>query len=140
MDTLDRFIKAQENNFQTALEEINQGKKQTHWMWYIFPQLQGLGYSEMAKKYAIKDLNEATKYMRNETLGPRLIKITKALRNHADRNAADIFGSPDVLKLRSCMTLFSLVPAASPVFKEILDLFFKGQQDLETLRLIKEFA
>jgi uncharacterized protein (DUF1810 family) len=134
--TLDRYITAQERDFPTALTEISYGRKKTHWMWYIFPQIQGLGFSEAAKVYAIKDLKEATEYLIHPILGPRLVKISKELLNHTDRSAYEILGTPDDLKLRSCMTLFAAVPVADPVFRQVLDQFFNGEKDPKTLRIL----
>jgi uncharacterized protein (DUF1810 family) len=133
---LDRFVLAQERDYETALTEISYGRKQTHWMWYIFPQIQGLGFSDTAKYYGIKDLKEATDYYTHPVLGPRLIKITGEILNHTDRSAHDIFGSPDDLKLRSSMTLFAAVPGADPVFRKVIDQFFEGNSDQKTLRIL----
>ncbi|RZM28435.1 MAG: DUF1810 domain-containing protein [Pedobacter sp.] len=133
---LDRFILAQENDYEIALTEISYGKKKTHWMWYIFPQIQGLGYSESAKYYGIKDLKEATAYYTHPILGPRLVKITKSLLNHTDRSVSDIFGNPDDLKLRSSMTLFAAVPHVDPVFQKVIYEFFNGEQDQKTQRIL----
>jgi len=105
-------------------------------MWYIFPQIQGLGSSEAAKFYAIKDLKEAANYLMHPVLGPRLVKISKELLRHQDRSAHEIFGSPDDLKLRSCMTLFAAVPNADPVFQQVLDQFFDGEKDPKTQRIL----
>ncbi|WP_285057554.1 DUF1810 domain-containing protein [Pedobacter ginsengisoli] len=134
--SLDRYTTAQERDFPTALTEISYGRKQTHWMWYIFPQIQGLGSSEAAKFYAIKDLKEAANYLMHPVLGPRLVKISKELLRHQDRSAYEIFGSPDDLKLRSCMTLFAAVPNADPVFQQVLDQFFDGEKDPKTQRIL----
>lgn len=133
---LDRFVQAQERNFNNALNEISEGRKRTHWMWYIFPQIQGLGFSDATKLYAIKDLKEATAYYVHPVLGPRLIKIAKELLNHSDKTAQEIFGDPDDLKLRSSMTLFAAVPGADPIFREIIQLFFNGEEDHKTQRIL----
>ncbi|MHA4895205.1 DUF1810 domain-containing protein [Pedobacter sp. PWIIR3] len=136
MPGLDRFILAQERDYENALTEISYGKKKTHWMWYIFPQIQGLGFSESAKYYGIKDLKEAGEYYAHPVLGPRLVKIAKALLEHNRRSATEIFGNPDDLKLRSCMTLFAAVPHTDPIFQSIIDQFFDGQQDQKTKRIL----
>lgn len=133
---LDRFVLAQERDYEIALTEISYGKKRTHWMWYIFPQIQGLGFSESTKYYGIKDLKEATEYYAHPVLGPRLIKIAKALLNHTDRTAAEIFDSPDDLKLRSSMTLFAAVPHADGVFQKVIDQFFDGERHQKTQRIL----
>lgn len=133
---LDRFVLAQEKDYEIALTEISYGKKGTHWMWYIFPQIQGLGFSESARYYGIKDLREATEYHVHPVLGPRLVKITKTLLDHTDRTASEIFGNPDDLKLRSSMTLFAAVPNADPVFQKVIDQFFDGEKDQKTQRIL----
>ena len=133
---LSRFIDAQADDYVQALTEIRNGQKQSHWMWYIFPQLAGLGFSEMARFYAIRDINEARDYLANPVLGSRLVEISTALLHVEGRNARQIMGSPDALKLRSCMTLFSLVPGADAVFQEALDKFFAGSPDPKTLTLL----
>ena len=133
---LERFISAQQSAYQTALRELKDGKKQSHWMWYIFPQIQGLGFTEMSKKYSLKDLNEATEYLQHRTLGPRLILISTALLGMETNDAHQVFGSPDDLKLKSSMTLFSQVPGASPVFEQVLQKFYNGLKDHITLRIL----
>lgn len=133
---LDRFILAQETDFERALTEISYGRKQTHWMWYIFPQIQGLGFSDSAKYYAIKDLKEAAAYVAHPVLGPRLLTIARELLRHKGISAKQIFGSPDDLKLRSSMTLFSTLPNADPVFGEVIVQFFQGESDQKTERFL----
>jgi uncharacterized protein (DUF1810 family) len=135
-DHLKRFLDAQARDYATALTEIKSGRKCSHWIWYIFPQIGGLGYSEMARRYAITDLPEAAAYLSHPTLGPRLIGIAKALLALPGSNANAVMGSPDDLKLRSCMTLFSLVPGADPVFEAVLKKYFDGQKDPATLQLV----
>ncbi|MEI7584646.1 DUF1810 domain-containing protein [Runella sp.] len=133
---LKRFIDAQENDYLTALKEIKNGRKQSHWMWYIFPQIAGLGFSDISKYYAIKDLNEAREYLKHDILGERLIEISNVLIRLDTNNAKAIFGSPDDLKLKSSMTLFSQISDAEPVFKLVLDKFFGGNLDQKTLMII----
>lgn len=133
---LDRFVLAQQRDFETALTEISYGKKQTHWMWYIFPQIQGLGFSESAKYYAVRDIREAAAYLAHPILGARLETIARELLKHKDKTAQQIFGSPDDLKLRSSMTLFAALPAADPVFSQVIDQFFKGESDLKTQHIL----
>ena len=136
-NNLNRFLDAQEKDYSRALAEIKNGRKQSHWMWYIFPQIAGLGYSEMATFYAIKDIHEASDYLAHPVLGSRLIDISTALLGHDGKTANQIMGSPDDLKLRSSMTLFSLLDKTDPVFQAVLDKFFNGAQDQKTLSIIK---
>lgn len=138
MDDLQRFIDAQERDYADALAEIKKGRKRTHWMWYIFPQIQGLGFSEMSKRYAIKDLDEAEAYINHPVLGQRLIEICSELLKLQSNGAHEIFGSPDDMKLRSSMTLFASLPDAYPVFKSVIDKFFNGEMDNATLQLLGE--
>jgi uncharacterized protein (DUF1810 family) len=135
-NSLKRFTDAQENSYAIALAEIQRGRKQSHWMWFIFPQITGLGFSETSRYYAIKDLKEAKDFLEHPVLGSRLINISRELIKLETRNAHRIFGTPDNLKLKSSMTLFSMVPGADPVFQHTLDKFFGGEKDMETLRLI----
>ncbi len=133
---LKRFTDAQETKFQNALNEIKNGRKQSHWMWFIFPQIAGLGFSETARFYAIKDMNEASLYLQNPVLSSRLIEISEALLKIEGKTANQIFGSPDDLKLRSCMTLFSTIQNTNVVFENVLKKYFNGIKDFKTLQLI----
>jgi uncharacterized protein (DUF1810 family) len=133
---LDRFKEAQYTSYAQALQEIKQGRKQSHWMWYIFPQIQGLGFSSMAQYYAIQDLEEAKAYLQDEVLSSRLTEVSKALLKHKDKTARQILGSPDDLKLKSCMTLFYQADPDNPVFEEVLESFFNGKQDEKTLQIL----
>ena len=133
---LTRFHKAQESSYEIAYNEIRNGRKVSHWMWFIFPQIAGLGFSTMSKQYAIRDLNEAELYLKDKVLAERLIGISKLLLEIKDKTAYEIFGSPDDLKLKSSMTLFSSVKNADPVFKEVLKRYFNGAEDEKTLQLI----
>ena len=135
-DMLQRFLDAQATDYAPALAEITAGRKRSHWMWYIFPQLAGLGFSSISQRYAIRDAAEAAAYLRHPVLGARLAEIAQALLGLASRNATAVMGYPDDLKLRSSMTLFARVPGASPVFQQVLDKFFSGQPDAQTLRLL----
>lgn len=137
-NNLKRFLNAQEEDYSIALSEIKKGRKQSHWMWYIFPQIQGLGFSETSKFYAIKNLEEAKAYLEHPLLGSRLIQISEVLLNLNSSNANQIFGSPDDLKLKSCMTLFSTLQNANPVFESVLAKYFNGAKDNKTLQIIKE--
>jgi uncharacterized protein (DUF1810 family) len=136
-NNLQRFIEAQEHDYATALSEIKNGRKRSHWMWYIFPQIAGLGFSSTSQFYAIRDLDEATAYLQNEILGRRLIEISSVLLSLPTNNAHSIFGSPDDMKLRSSMTLFLFVPNTSPVFQSVLNKFFSGQKDKRTVELLQ---
>jgi uncharacterized protein (DUF1810 family) len=133
---LNRFLTAQERDYELALTEIKNGLKRSHWMWYIFPQIAGLGLSETSRLYAIKDKAEAEAYLLHPILGSRLIEISKALVDLEDNHATRIFGSPDDLKLKSSMTLFAALPGTDPIFTQVLIKYFNGIKDWETLRLI----
>lgn len=135
-NNLKRFIDAQEKTYKSALAEIKNGKKQTHWMWFIFPQIQGLGYSSTSKFYAIHDLQEAADYLKHDVLGRRLIEICHALMSLSTSDPRPIFGSPDDLKLCSSMTLFSEVESGEDIFNAVLKKFFNGAKDKATLKLI----
>lgn len=136
MSNLKRFLDAQAGNYAVALAEVSSGRKRSHWMWYIFPQIGGLGYSDMARKYAIKDLPEAAEYLAHPVLGARIVEISRALLELPGSNATAVMGSPDDIKLRSSMTLFSLVPGADPVFEAVIRKFFNGETDRSTLQLL----
>ncbi|GAB3782330.1 DUF1810 domain-containing protein [Spirosoma horti] len=133
---LTRFIDAQASSYEQALAEIRNGRKQTHWMWYIFPQLAGLGSSQMAQYYGIDDLVEAKAYLAHPILGGRLIEISQALLGIEGKTAHQIMGSPDDLKLKSSMTLFSLVDPTEPVFQQVLTKYYQGEADRKTLTLL----
>ena len=132
---LDRFLSAQERSYDTALREIRSGRKRSHWMWYIFPQIAGLGMSSTAQHYSIADLNEAKEYISHPVLGARLIEISEALLSLDSSDATSVMGYPDDLKLRSSMTLFSQV-SDNPVFSAVLDKFYGGSPDTRTLRIL----
>ena len=139
MDTetnLQRFIDAQQKSIDLALSEIQSGKKRSHWMWYIFPQIHGLGFSETSKYYAIRDMQEADAFLKHPVLGSRLINICRALLDQPANSANKIFGSPDDLKLKSSMTLFASLSNASPVFQSVLDKFFNGILDSKTIGIL----
>jgi uncharacterized protein (DUF1810 family) len=133
---LDRFVRAQEDNYEQALSELSRGKKRTHWMWYVFPQLDGLGFSPTAKHYSIKSLEEARAYLAHPVLGPRLLACAEAVVGIEGRSAAEVFGSPDDLKLRSCATLFAAVSPPGSVFERLLEKYYRGERDGKTLRLL----
>jgi uncharacterized protein (DUF1810 family) len=133
---LNRFVEAQEGDYARALAEVRAGRKRTHWMWYIFPQFAGLGFSSTAQFYAIKSVAEAQAYLAHPTLGPRLVECVEAALAIEGKSAHDIFGSPDDLKLRSCATLFAHVSAPGSVFEKLLDKYFDGKRDEKTLQLV----
>ena len=133
---LHRFVHAQEHDYARALDELRHGRKRSHWMWYVFPQLAGLGSSAMAERYAIRSLAEAKAYLRHAVLGPRLVTCAEAALDIDGRTATEIFGTPDDLKLRSCATLFAQVSAPDSAFHRLLDRFFGGQPDPRTLELL----
>lgn len=137
-DGIERFVSAQQNVFQTALEEIKNGKKESHWMWYIFPQIRGLGFTDYNVYYGIKNLNEAEQYLNDPILGNRLIEISEAVFRQQVKTAAEIFGKPDERKLRSCMTLFSQIPNANPIFQKVLEKYYKGLNDDKTISILSE--
>jgi uncharacterized protein (DUF1810 family) len=133
---LSRFLKAQEHDYEQALREIRSGRKRTHWMWYIFPQIQGLGFSSTAQYYAIRDLEEAKDYLAHPVLGARLKEISSALLDLEGLSASEIFGYPDDLKLRSCMTLFRMADLNEPIFLEVLEKYYDGEPDFRTVDLV----
>lgn len=134
---LERFIDAQQRDYPIALKEIKAGRKQGHWMWYIFPQLQGLGNTETSKFYALADLNEADTYLSHPLLGSRLVEICNELLKLNENDPNTIFGYPDDLKLKSSMTLFAEIPLTNPVFIQVLNKFYDGSKDDKTLNLLK---
>jgi len=133
---LKRFLDAQNQVYLKALSEIRNGRKETHWMWFIFPQLKGLGQSETARFYAIADLQEASDYLAHPVLGSHLVQISQELLNISDKSARELFGSPDDVKLRSSMTLFVNVENSHPVFAAVLERYFNGIQDEMTVKLL----
>ena len=134
---LTRFLDAQNQLFLKALEEIKNGKKETHWMWFVFPQITGRELSETAKFYSISDLEEAAAYLAHPVLGKHLIEITEALLKIDGKTATEIFGTPDDMKLRSCMTLFSKVQNTNPVFETVLNKYFHGLPDEYTQEILE---
>lgn len=135
---LQRFIHAQKSDYAIALSEIKHGKKRSHWMWYIFPQIDGLGFSQTSKFYSLKSLHEADEYLKHPVLGPRLVEIANALLDLKTDNALAIFGFPDDQKLKSSMTLFSMLPGTNLVFQAVLNKFFHGLKDAKTLEILNE--
>ena len=139
MDGLERFVQAQEGSYARALQEIKNGRKTSHWMWYIFPQLSGLGHSQTARYYAIRDRAEAAAYMAHPVLGSRLLEISSELLKLKSSDAREIMGWPDDLKLKSSMTLFGLV-SREPVFRQMLEQYFGGEEDQYTVQAISRQA
>lgn len=133
---LKRFLDAQEGDYHTALAEIKSGRKQSHWIWYIFPQIQGLGLSGTSRFYAVEDIREAKDYLAEPVLGARLTEICKELLELDTRNATEVFGRPDDMKVRSSMTLFAEADPANPLFQQVLDKFFHGEKDEKTLEIL----
>ncbi len=132
---LTRFIQAQERDYEQALSEIRNGRKRSHWMWYIFPQFEGLGFSPTSQHYAIKSIAETEAYLRHPLLGPRLLECARATLELHGRSASEVFGSPDDMKLRSCATLFASVSPPGSLFEQLLDQYFGGEPDDKTLEL-----
>lgn len=134
---LNRFVTAQEGVYDQALAEIRAGRKRSHWMWFIFPQIAGLGLSPTSQHFAIRDRGEAEAYLEHPILGARLIECCQALLALKTNSASDVFGYPDDLKLKSSATLFAAVSPPERVFEHILEKFFEGSRDLKTLQLLK---
>lgn len=134
---LERFKRAQEYDYESALREILSGRKTGHWMWYVFPQMRGLGQSDMSDYFGIGSLDEAKAYLADPVLGARLAGISGALLGQQERDPMKIFGYPDGLKLRSCMTLFSEAGGESSVYRQVLDAFYHGEKDARTMALLE---
>jgi uncharacterized protein (DUF1810 family) len=134
---LERFVEAQANGVHArALAELRAGRKVSHWMWFVFPQVAGLGSSPTSRRYAIGSLEEARGYLDHPVLAPRLVECAQAVLSHPDRTAREIMGTPDDAKLRSSMTLFALAADSEPAFQQVLDTFFDGERDPRTLELV----
>lgn len=136
INSLDRFLEAQERMYEIALKEIRNGENESHWMWYIFPQLRGLGRSQMAYAYGINGLEEAKAYLAHPVLSARLIEICEALLEHKDEDIEDILGDVDAMKLCSSMTLFALISEDGSIFHQVLNCFYNGNIDERTTKLI----
>lgn len=134
---LKKFLDAQDQNYDAALSEIISGRKSGHWMWYIFPQVLGLGTTSTSVNYAIKNIQHATSYFQHPVLGKRLIEISEAILFLQGRSSNQILGSPDDLKLKSSMTLFNMIPDTDPVFQKVLDKYFDGNDDKRTIDYLK---
>ncbi len=133
---LQRFLTAQAEDFDRALRELRRGHKESHWIWYIFPQVAGLGYSSTSQKYAIRSREEAVAYLNHATLGIRLRQCCEALLKHQGREVQDIMGYPDDLKLCSSMTLFAMISTPDSVFHKVLNAFYSGQMDERTVAFL----
>jgi len=133
-----RFLEAQNQMYLTALSEVKKGSKKSHWMWFIFPQLKGLGTSETARYFSLNGISEATQYLKHPIFGEHLVEISQALLTFDGKTAHQIFGSQDDLKLRSCMTLFAAIENSNPVFSQILDKYFDRRPDALTLSLLQK--
>ena len=133
---LERFVKAQDGVYAQALTELRAGRKATHWIWFVFPQVAGLGSSPTSQRYAIGSLEEARAYVDHPVLGSRLVECARIVLSHPDRTASEIMGSPDDAKLRSSMTLFALADGSQPVFQQVIDTFFAGERDSRTVDLL----
>lgn len=133
---LERFVLAQDETYDRALHELRAGRKTSHWMWWVFPQVAGLGLSSTSQSYAIADVDEARAYLAHEVLGPRLLECCRALLDLEDVSAERVLGGIDAIKLRSSMTLFAQADPDEPLFTEVLSRFFDGEQDERTVRLL----
>ena len=132
----DRFVQAQDAVYERVRRELREGRKRGHWMWFVFPQLSGLGFSAMAQRYAIATLGEAAAYLEHPILGPRLIECSELVNQVEGRTINEIFGSPDDLKFHSSMTLFASIPDAPPVFDAALAKYFGGAPDRMTAKML----
>ncbi|MEC4892169.1 MAG: DUF1810 domain-containing protein [Oscillatoria sp. PMC 1050.18] len=137
---LNRFLKAQARVYDTVITELRNGRKRTHWMWYIFPQIDGLAQSATSKHYAIKSIQEAEAYLNHPLLGTRLLECTETVLAIEGRTISEIFGYPDDLKMKSSMTLFASITSPNSVFLRVLGKYFQGEKDLQTLQLFRETA
>ena len=133
--SLERFIKAQNNTYSTAINEIKNGRKRTHWMWFMFPQLKELGMSSISRYYGICGIDEAKAYLEHPVLSERLYELCGVLLSHKNKSAYEIFGDIDALKLKSSMTLFALVSNDNSIFHQVLDFYYNGERDELTLKL-----
>jgi uncharacterized protein (DUF1810 family) len=133
-----RFLTAQQNIYSHVLKELQNGKKTSHWMWFIFPQIDGLGHSSTAKYYSIKSINEAKEYIDHPILGKRLLECSNLILKIQGKSVEDIFGYPDYLKLKSCMTLFNYAVPKQKVFADVLNKYFAGEQDEQTISILQK--
>lgn len=136
-NSLSRFLSAQQNIYTEVVKELRAGKKTSHWMWFVFPQIEGLGHSQTAKFYSIKNIEEAKEYIKHPVLGERLLECSNILLNINKKSADEIFGYPDNLKLKSCMTLFKYVASEQKVFANVLEKYFADIQDEQTINILE---
>ena len=134
---LQRFVTAQSADFERALKELLRGRKQSHWIWYVFPQIAGLGYSSTAQKYSIQSREEAIAYLNHKILSERILQCCATLLKHEGKDIYDIMGFPDNLKLCSSMTLFALVSEPDSIFRKLLDVFYFGRLDEKTVTILQ---
>ena len=137
----DDFIQAQNTVYPSVIKELTEGRKRSHWMWFIFPQVKGLGHSRMARRFAIESLEQAKEYLQHDVLGARLRECAELLLLHPDKSALEIFGSIDTLKLHSSLTLFTLASSNKKcVFNELLDQYFEGSYDINSIRMLMQLS
>ena len=136
----DDFIQAQNTIYPSVIKELTEGQKRTHWMWFIFPQVKGLGQSAMSRRFAIGSLEQARVYLQHDVLGARLIECAELLLLHPEKSALDIFGSPDNLKLQSSLTLFAFAAGNKCVFEQLLYQFYAGSYDINTIKILKQLS
>lgn len=134
------FIQAQNTIYPSVIKELTEGQKRTHWMWFIFPQVKGLGQSTMSRRFAIESLEQARAYLQHDVLGARLIECAELLLLHPEKSALDIFGSPDNLKLQSSLTLFAFAAGNKCVFEQLLYQFYAGSYDINTIKILKQLS
>ena len=134
------FVQAQNTIYPSVIKELTEGRKRSHWMWFIFPQMKGLGSSSMARRFAIESLEQAKEYLQHDVLGARLIECAELLLLHPAKSALDIFGSPDNLKLQSSLTLFAFAAGKKCVFEELLYQFYQGDYDMNTIEMLKQLS
>ncbi len=138
----DDFIQAQNTIYPSVIKELTEGRKRTHWMWFIFPQVKGLGHSTMARRFAIESLEQAKEYLQHEVLGARLIECAELLLLHPDKSALEIFGATDTIKLHSSLTLFTIASSSKNncIFDQLLDQFFEGSYSINTIRMMMQLS
>ncbi len=134
------FIQAQNTIYPSVIRELTEGQKRTHWMWFIFPQVKGLGHSAMARRFVIESLEQAKAYLQHDVLRARLMECAELLLLHPDKSALNIFGSPDNLKLQSSLTLFAFAAGNDCIFEQLLYQFFDGNYDINTIKMLKQLS
>ena len=136
------FIQAQNTVYPSVIEELTEGRKRSHWMWFIFPQVKGLGHSIMSQRYAIESLEQAKEYLQHDILSTRLVQCAELLELHPDKSALDIFGATDTIKLHSSLTLFTIASSSKNncIFDQLLDQFFEGSYNINTIRMMMQLS